>query len=325
MRTAELRKLIDGYRTGRAVQVAASLGLADVLAKGPLSAPALAKRIDCHGPSLLRLLRALTAAGLLREEEGAFALTETGETLRSDDPQSMRALAMLFGRPYYLQAWDALEHSIRTGENAFRHVHGAGAWDYRRERPEESALFDRAMQAATGVNDRVILEACDFSRFRTIVDVGGGSGALLAAILGGHPQLQGVLFDQPHVASGELLAAAGVLERCRVEQGSFFEAVPKGGDAYLLKLVLHDWEDDEARIILERCHEAMDAGATLLVFEQMLGSLQSCLSDLNMLVVPGGRERTAEGYAELLESAGFRFIGSQGTDGELSVIEAAVA
>ena len=216
---------------------------------------------------------------------------------------------------------------MRTGENAFRLLHGIDVWEYRSTRPDESAIFDRAMTALTRAANASLLGAYDFGRFGTIVDVGGGSGTLLAAILVAYPRLRGVLFDQPHVvaAAGEVLERAGVADRCDVVGGSFFDAVPQGSDAYLLKSIVHDWEDEQARQILLNCRRALGENGTLLVVERVLAppneGPEGKFSDLTMLVAPGGRERTLEEYDALLASAGLSLRGATSTGSGLSVIE----
>jgi hypothetical protein len=224
------------------------------------------------------------------------------------------------------ESWGALEHSIRTGENAFRHVHGTDVWTYRAERPEDSAVFDSAMQGLTsGLND-ALARAYDFGRFSTVVDVGGGNGTLLAGLLSHYPALNGVLFDQEHVVAGAAPVLEQVADRCRVVAGSFFEAVPDGGDAYVLKSIIHDWEDQESIAILRVVRRA---GGILLLVERRLGEpnedLGAKFSDLNMLVNPGGMERTADEYAALFEAAGYRFTGETPIADGWAVFEGAPA
>ena len=224
-----MHRLIVGGQVGQAVHVAASLGIADLLADGPRANDELAAETDTHAPSLYRLLRALAAIGVLHEDEDRrFSLTPQGELLRSDVPGSLHGWAAFVGRPYIREAWSALEHSIRTGENAFQHVHGTDVWSYRAERPEESAIFDSAMQSLTGGANRALIDAYDFGRFGTIVDVGGGNGALLAALLAEYPALRGVVFDQDHVVANAeaVLADAGVADRCELVGGKLLRGSP---------------------------------------------------------------------------------------------------
>ncbi len=299
---------------------------------GPRTSDDLAIATGSHAPSLYRLLRALAGVGVFEETgERQFALTPLGDCLRSDSPVRLKGWAEFIGRPYHWRSWADLRHSVETGENAFQHVHGVDPWEYRAREPEESEIFDRAMTDLTRASVRALLDSYDFGRFGVVVDIGGGRGALLAALLGEYPSLRGVLFDQPHVVSGaaELLSAAGVADRCEVVAGSFFEAVPEGGDAYILKAIVHDWEDEEASAILRSCRQAMPAESALLVVERDLGppneGPDGKFSDLNMLVGPGGRERTVDEYRALYEAAGFRLVRVTPTAAGLSVVEGAPA
>ena len=235
-------------------------------------------------------------------------------------PSRVGGWAVFVGRPYHWQAWGALLHGVRTGENAFRSVHGTDVWEYRAAHPEEGAIFDGAMTAIMLRANRHVLAAYDFGRFATVVDVGGGRGAFLNAILAAHPGLRGVLFDQPQVVDGAVVG-----DRCEVVAGSFFDAVPAGADAYVLKAVLHDWEDDDAVHILRRCRTAIPDDGALLVVERDLGAANenadAKLSDLNMMVGPGGRERTRGEFATLFAAGGFALERTTPTAIGLSVFE----
>jgi hypothetical protein len=303
-----LRRLIDGHKATQAIHAAAELGLADLLAGGARTAADLAAATETHEPSLARLLHVLATLGVLDQTtSGAFAVSEIGEGLRSDAAEPLAAWARFCGAEETQRVWGGLLHSIRTGESAFPHVHGADAWEYRAAHPEAAGRFDAAMTDLSRRTSRALLDAYDFSRFGTVVDVGGGRGALLAALLAAHPRMEGILFDLPPVVA----TAHAVPERWRAEAGSFFDAVPSGGDAYVLRAVLHDWPDEECVRILEVCRAAMRQGVALLVIERDLadGHQETALSDLNMLVGPGGRERTAAHYRELLDRAGFDLVG----------------
>ena len=322
---ADLRRLINGYQTTQAIHVVAALGIPDLLAGGARSAEDLARETGTHAPSLRRLLRALAAVEVLREEDdGGFRLGELGEPLLSDHPQSMAGWAAFVGLPPHWAAWGALSHTVETGVNAFRHVHGEDVWRHREARPDESAAFDRAMRSSTLGVTEAVLEAFDFGRFGVIVDVAGGTGAFLSAILERYPGGRGILLDQPHV-----VANAQVPEGVEVVAGSFFEAVPEGGDAYLLKSIVHDWEDEQSVAILRNCRRAMAPGGSVLVFERLLGppneAPEAKFSDLNMMVAPGGRERSLEQYGALFEAAGLRLVGETPTSSGRSVIEGARA
>jgi O-methyltransferase domain/Dimerisation domain len=331
--SAELRRLTDGYKVSQAIHVAVTLGIPDLLADGPRTSDNVAEATGTHPRSLYRLLRALASVGVFREEDGRrFALTPLGDGLRSDAPDSLAGWASLIGRPYYWNAWGNLLASIHSGENAFRHVNGESVWEYRARNPEESAIFDAAMRSLTRRLAPALVAAFDFGRFGTVVDVGGGNGTLLAALLAEHQSLRGVLFDQPHVVAGAaaVLEEAGVAGRCRIEAGDFFEAVPSDGDAYVLKFIIHDWEDKEAGAILRTIRTATAPNAALLVIEQPVGAPNEDATvkfgDLNMLVMPGGCERTLDEYASLFAYAGFRIVGETPIEGGgMRVIEAAPA
>jgi O-methyltransferase/methyltransferase family protein len=327
-----LRRLVNGYQVTQAIHVAATLGIADLLRDGPSTSTELADQTETHAPSLHRVLRALAAVGVLHEEDdGRFALTEIGECLRSDAPEPVGGWAAYVGRPSHFAAWANLLHAVRTGENAFRSAHGDTVWEYRARHPEDGAIFDWAMTDITQRANRHLLEAYDFASFGSVVDVGGGHGALLASLLGAHPQMRGVVFDQPHVVAGApaVLEAAGVTDRCEVVGGSFFDAVPAGSDAYVLKAIVHDWDDDDAVRILRSCRDAIAAEGALLVVERELGApnenADAKLSDLNMMVGPGGRERTREQFAALLAAGGFALARTVPTPIGLSVFEARAA
>lgn len=294
------------------VTVASRLGIPDILAGGPTDASAIAAATGTHAPTLYRLLRTLAASGVFHEDEsGRFSLTAMGSYLATGSPESLHPWVTLIDRREMREAWANLEHSVRTGENSFRALHGEDVWEWRNHEPEESAIFNRAMAAmSTGVGSAVA-NAYDFGSRSVVADIGGGSGSMLAAILGRHPQLRGILFDQPAVvAHPDELAQAGVTDRCEVVGGSFFDSVPAGADAYLMKAILHDWEDAESIAILRTIRKQIPGDGVLLVVERVVGppneDLEGKLSDLHMLVMPGGRERTAAEWGSLLAAGGFK-------------------
>ncbi|HEX6743188.1 MAG TPA: methyltransferase [Solirubrobacteraceae bacterium] len=320
--TVALRRLTNGYQVTQAIHVAATLGIADLLRDGPRDSDALAQETATHAPSLHRVLRALASVGVLHEgDDGRFALTAIGACLRSDAAEPVGAWATFVGRPSHWDAWGALVHGVRTGERPFDSVHGTDAWRYRVAHADEGPIFDAAMTEITRRANAHLLAAYDFRRFATVVDVGGGRGALLAALLDANPQMRGILLDQPHVVEGAVVG-----ERCEVVGGSFFDAVPEGADAYLLKAVLHDWDDDDALRVLARCRAAIPAHGALLVVERELGApnenADAKFSDLNMLVSLGGRERTRDEFAELLARGGFALHSATPSAIGLSVLEA---
>jgi hypothetical protein len=319
--SATLRRLVNGYQVSQAIHVAATLGVADHLADGPRASDDLAVAVGAHAPSLYRVLRALAAVGVVREEDGRrFALTPVGDCLRSDAEEPVGGWAAFVGRPYVWRAWDGLLDAVRTGENPFERLHGVDPWTYRARDPEEAAIFDRAMGDLTRRAHRSMFAVFDFSRFGTVVDVGGGNGALLVALLRAHPEMRGVVLDLPHAITGarRAIAAAGLEARCEAVAGSFFDAAPGGGDAYVLRAIVHDWDDAEAVAILRRVRVAAAPDATLVVIERDLGPPNAVpgakFSDLNMFVLPGGRERTVDEYGALLDAAGFRLVESHPAD-----------
>lgn len=312
--SARLRRLVDGYQVSQAIHVAATLGIADLLRDGPCSVSDLATAVDVDLHALYRLLRALAAVGVFREDDQRrFSLTEMGTHLRTDAAEPVGEWAVYVGRPYVRDAWGHLLYSIRTGTPAFRHLHdGQSVWEWRSSQAEELAIFDRAMQGLSRRIAQAFLSAYDFGQFSTVADVGGGNGTFLAALLVRHPSVKGVLFDQPHVVAGaaRILADAGVTDRCDVVGGNVFEAVPSGCGAYILKNVLMSFDDRACREVLSRVRTVCAHATRLLVLESVVGlpneDPRTKFSDLNMLVIPGGAERTREEWATLFSVGGFR-------------------
>lgn len=308
----QLYELTTGAWLTQAISVAARLGVADAIASGVVTSAEIAQQVSAHPATLYRLLRALCDHGLFAEEPGQrFALTPIGASLRSDVPQSMRRWAIWTGARFYREAWSDLETAVRTGEPSFARVHGTDLFGYLEQHPDDAAVFDGAMKDIAGNFLAGILAVYDFANRSTIIDVGGGSGTLLAAILPSVPDARGVLFDiAPVVASaGPVLQAAGIADRCQTVAGNFFGEVPPGGDLYILSNIIHDWDDDDALRILQTCRAAMGAGSRLLIIELVLPDdarpSMGKLLDLEMLsVTPGGRQRTEAQYAELLARAG---------------------
>lgn len=323
---AELMQMVNGYQVSQAICVAATLGIADRLADGARTSDELAAMTGSHPRSLYRLLRALASVGIFFEEEGhSFALTPLGGALRADTRHSVAPWACMVERPYYRKAWGDLLHSVRTGENAFHHAHGMGVWAYRAEKPEESVIFDRAMSSFAPAVAAAVLDAYDFSPFATIMDVGGGQGALLAAILTRNPQQKGILFDQPQVVAGAAATIAPVADRCQVVSGDFFAAVPEGADAHLMKWILHDWDDERSLAVLRSCRRSIRPDGRLVILESLLAppneGARAKFADLNMLAVPGGQERSVEEYARLFDATGFELTMAVDTGPRISVME----
>ena len=327
-----IHDLLDGYRSTALLYLGAKLGIADLLADGPRSSAELAGLIGAHGPSLLRTLRGLVAVGVCTEgREGLFGLTRLGESLQSGKSDSLRGFAILCGEEF-MSAWSGLAHSVMSGDAAFDHVFGVSQWEHRRRHPELNYYFNDWLRGVTNGVARDLLAAYDFSSFRTIADVGGGQGALLSAILNAYPAATGILFDQAHVIADVLpiMEAAGVASRCRIVGGSFFDSVPGGIDACILKSVIHDWDDERSLAILNNCRKALNENGKLLLIERLPPVRVEqhphvILIDLHMLALTGGRERTEGEYRTLLATAGFKLERVIQTQSGYSIIEGQVA
>jgi ubiquinone/menaquinone biosynthesis C-methylase UbiE len=326
---AALRRMIFGFRLTQLIAVAATLGLADLLRDGPRSAQALAEATGVDVVALRRLMRALISEGVFAETaDGEFESTFMAELLRSDAPGSLRDVARLYGEPWLWRAYGDLLHSVRTGRPAFEHVHGQAFYAFLQQHPAPAERFQRAMSGFTAQEVTAISAACDLSSARSVVDVGGGHGALMTALLRRHRQLRGIVFDLPDVISGarRALGEAGLSERCQCIAGDFFEALPSGGDVYLMKSVLHNWPDDAARRILRVCRRAMPDSGRLFVAERVIPegnfASEANLFDINTMVTVGGQERTLDEYRGLMRDAGLRLVRSTATASALSVIEA---
>jgi hypothetical protein len=300
----------------QAISVAADLGVADALANGPRSVDDIAKTVGADAPSLYRLLRALADVEVVQELDGRrFASTPLGDLLRGDAPGSLRDWAIMIGRPFHVEAWTGLIGSIRTGESAFERLHGKTDWDYFRDNPADGQVLNAAMTAVSSRFIEAIAGEYDFKSAGKVVDVGGGQGGMITAILAANPHVRGVLFDLPHVVADQVVGAAGVGDRCEYVGGDFFESVPPGGDVYVLTNIVHDWDDDRAVRILRNCREAMNADGRVLVAEAVLPDTirpsRAKWLDLEMLVlnVQGARQRTESEYRELFARAGLRMSG----------------
>lgn len=307
---------------------AAKLGLADHLADRPRSALELAPVTGTHAPTLHRFLRTLAGFGILTEGDGQrFALTPLGEALKTGAPGAARSTLIAFGGPAFWRSWEEILYSLETGKPGFDKIWGMPVFDYLAQHPDEASHFSEAMVGFHGSEPPTVAEAYDFSVIQTVVDVGGATGNMLAALLSRHRGLRGVLFDLPHVVrdAPALLKARGVEGRVTIETGSFFERVPAGGDAYLLSHIIHDWSEAQCLTILNHCREAMRPDGRLLIVETVLpeGDVphQGKLQDLVMMVLPGGQERTEAEYATLLGKAGFRLNRVVPTSSVVSIVE----
>jgi SAM-dependent methyltransferase len=326
--SARMLQLTMGFMLTPAIHVAAKLGIADIVARVPASAEELAAATKSNAPALRRLLRFLASIGVFAEDAaGKYQQTPLSDTLRTDHAQSARGVAIAFGADFLWQAFGNLAATISTGEPAFNHVFGTSFFEYLGAHPESAADFNAAMTSVSSIELPAIVAAYDFSGLERVIDVGGGQGALLHGILSANPKLRGVLFDLPSVVAGAESLRAGVLaNRCQIIGGDFFQAVPNGADGYLMRVVLHDWNDADALRILKNCRAAIRPNGKLLLIESVLKSRnqpdQARMNDLIMLVVaPGGKERTEEEFRELLREAGFSLTRVIPATGLTSIIE----
>jgi SAM-dependent methyltransferase len=323
-----LRELTCGYWISQCIAAAARLGIADLLQSGSKSVAELATMTGTQARPLYRLLRALASFGIFAElREGHFSLTPMAELLASS-PQSLRGWAILMGQEDWHRAWDALLDSLKTGEPAFKHVFGTSYWEYLSGNPEAAVIFNEGLTAYTAQVGEAVVGAYNFAPFRKMVDVGAGHGTLMAAILTATPHLDGIVFDLSHAAEGarRTLEAAGLTARCQVMTGDFFDAVPEGGDAYLLSHVIHDWSDERALAILRNCHRVMRPQSRLLLVEAVIPPgnepFFGKLLDVHMLVATDqGTDRTEAEYRSLLDAAGFELLRVIPTASDVSIME----
>jgi SAM-dependent methyltransferase len=325
-------ELLTGAWTAQCVYVAVKLGIPDELAKGPLPADEVARRVTADPGAVYRLMRALASRGVLaHRRDGTFKLTSIGKALRTGTPGSVRDMALFLGHPLRWEDWGNLLYSVETGKPSVEKLRGMPFFDYVKTDSDLAEAFNNAMTAGSEFAIYAVLAAYDFSGYRKIIDVGGGHGRLLSMILAKVPAARGVLFDLPTVVdgAGPELAKAAVADRCEVVGGSFFDSVPEGADAYLMKAILHDWDDDDALKILTNIRTAIAPDGKLLLLESVLPQRSSSdiglLFDLEMLVAVGGRERTHAEWSNLLSRAGFRLARVLPTATPLSVIEAVPA
>lgn len=323
---AQVVQMAMGYVVSRALYVCAKLGLADLLAGGPRNSDDLAAQCGANPGALFRLLRAMASLGLFTEvSPRRFALTPMGHALRSDAPGKARSTVMALAGVWAWAAFGEFEHAVRTGMPGAEKAVGMNMFDYFAQHPDEAALFNDAMIGVHGEEPAAVAEAFDFSGIGTLVDVGGGTGNLIAAILRATPGLRGILFDMPHVADAATrrIADLGLADRCSVQPGSFFDAVP-AGDAYILSHIIHDWDEQRCLRILGNCRRAAP-GARVLIVEMVIppgdAPHPGKLLDLMMLNAPGGMERTAEEYRSLLAKADYRLSRIVPTGSPVSVIE----
>jgi hypothetical protein len=321
----DLLRLINGFQISQAIRTVVELGIADMLRSAPLGIDDLARRTQMHTRSLNRLLRALCSVGVFRFDGHRYALTPLSEHLCTAAGDSLAAWTRLVTRDYLWSAWAALPVSVRTGETAFDHVHGRNVWDYRSQFQDEAAIFNCAMGSVTAAAAAAVVNAYDFAPHSLITDIAGGQGTLLASILAANPSARGILVEQRHVASSAetYLDRCGIGDRCQISTGDFFVEVPADADTYLLKSVLHDWDDEPALTILRNCRRAMHSKSTLLVIEHVLRDMDDVATslDLYMMVVTGGIERTRDEFADLFGRAGLRLTRVIPTKSALCVLE----
>jgi len=308
-----LIEIAEGYRISKALQAAAELGIADLIKHSPKTSEELAQATGTHSPSLYRLLRALASKAIFREnDQGCFENTPLSEVLCTDDPHSVRDSVIYIPHDGGVRAWIRLMDVLKTGKPSFKDANGLNSWKYRQEHPEIGKHFNKHMTFFSSDMAQNLLDNYDFSAFNSIVDLGGGQGTLLASILKVYPQIHGVLFEISSVAemAKDYLKELGLSDRSEIIVGDVFEAIPSGYDAYIMKDVLHNWNDEEVYQILQRCREAIPDHGKLIFFETVMipGNEPDPNKwiDLHMMVALGGQERTAEKFEELLSRANFK-------------------
>ncbi|HEX5964740.1 MAG TPA: methyltransferase [Pyrinomonadaceae bacterium] len=326
-------QIMIGSLAAQVLYVTAKLGIADLLADGPKSVEDLATATDTHAPSLYRILRAAESVGVFVEKENrVFALNANAEPLRSNVPNSLRDIAIFMGEDWHWEVWGKTMYSVRTGKSAWAHAHGDDdVFDYFRKRPEAFEVFNRAMTSLTALSAKAVSEGYDFTGVKTLIDIAGGHGRLLTEILEVNPSMRGILFDMPQVIEGarESVAKTNAADRVEFEGGDFFVSVPAGGDAYMMKHIIHDWDDEKSLMILRNIKQAMNPGGRVLLVESVIAERGAQdfgkLMDIEMLVSPGGKERTAAEYEDLFARAGLRMTRIVPTKSAYSVIEAVAA
>jgi O-methyltransferase domain/Dimerisation domain len=329
---AAMMEMIVATWVSQAITVAADLGVADALADGPLTIDELAAKVGADSDALSRLLRALIGRGVFcHRRDGRYELNSLARTLCSDAEASMTWAAKFYGSGEQRARWTLLAHSIRTGKSVVPVMHGKESFDYFAEDPRHADLFNRTMASISQLTDASVAAGYDFGAYPTIVDIGGGHGPLLATILAATPGSQGVLYDLPAVVSAapKILCERGVADRVRIEEGSFFDGIPAGGDVYVLKNIMHDWPDRQAVQILRNVRAAAQRDATILLVELVIPEhdrdFPGKWADLEMLLNLAARERTAAEYRNLLSQAGFQMTRLVPTASPLSLVEARVA
>lgn len=326
--SGQLGQLLYGLMTSQAIHVAAKLGIADLVGEAPETVEELAKATRTDTASLQRVLRMLTSVGVFAEEaNGGFRQTRLSELLRSDHPRSARALAILIGSPFFWRSCGELEAAVTNGRSAFEQVYGETLFQYFAAHPDDAAVANAGFTSGSAIDAPAVVAAYDFSQFEKIVDVGGGHGGMLHAILLANPKLRGVLADQPAVVAGAAVLRSGsIADRCEIAGVDFFSSVPEGADAYIMKWIIHDWNDVDSLRILKSCRRAIRPDGTLLIVDSVLKPPNEPdpgkFMDMVMLAMAsGGRERTEAEFSALLSQGGFSLTRVIPTSGALSIIE----
>jgi hypothetical protein len=324
---SRIGQMITGYWISQAIYSAAKFGIADLLSGGPKSVDELASATGTKPELLYRLLRALASIGIFSEKDGKqFLLTPLAEPLRSDVPGSQQSLALMMGDDQY-RAWGNLADTVQTGDNAYEKIFGKPIFDHLAEQPEKARIFDDAMTGIHGRETGAMLDAYDFAGINVIADIGGGKGSKITAILQKHAEMQGILFDLKHVVERTRpnIEAAGLDNRCQLVSGDFFQSIPGGADAYIMRHIIHDWDDEKSHTILKNCHTVMSPGHKLLLVESVIpvgnAPYMGKFLDLTMMLIPGGKERTEDEYREVYDRAGFDLVRVVPTSAEVSIIE----
>jgi hypothetical protein len=326
----QLMQLSTGYIASTVVYLAVKLRIPDRLAPGPRSAADLARETGVNEDALYRVLRTLASLSVFEETSPrTFSNNLASSMLRSGTPGSMYDMALWMSDPFHFQVYANAMHSLQTGQTAVEKTVGIPVFEYFPRNPEESEIFNNAMTSFSAMVIPAVLEAYDFSGIGTLIDIAGGHGRVLTSILQRYPSMRGVLFDLDHVIAGARphIAELGLADRCRTVSGDFFKAVTEGGDAYIMKHIIHDWDDERAGVILKNIRKAMNPGGRVILIESVVlpGSNQpdfGKIIDLEMLLMPGGRERTEQEFRDLFARAGFELTRILPTRSPLSVIEA---
>ena len=324
-----MTQMVYGFWVSRCLQIMAELGIADIIGDSPKTVEELASASGTHAPSLRRMLRLLSGLGVLvkSEETQRWGLTELGGMLRKDNPGSVYGSLRAHGHLLSWQAWGDLKSSLQTGQPSVEKFMGDTFFNYMSAHPQDAAIFNASMAAYQTLNAPAVVNAYDFSSAKTVMDVGGGTGTLMAHILGAHPQIRGSIFEMPHVAkeARERLASLNLADRCDVVAGDFFASIPKGQDVYSVSQILHDWDDEKSLRILTNIREAMRPDSRLLIVETVLPGDNAThfgnLYDVAMLVLVGGQERTEAEYSALVQKAGLKVARILPTSMPPSVVE----